>query len=210
MSDQTIPKNSHNESKTSQIIGIFTPSAFGITLYLLFFVLSIIINQISTNKFLGISSGYFEGTFIYKIWHEISKILSSSLINNISIYVFWLIIACFIYLIASRLTKNVDELAQDISIRGYILPKGRDKNQPIRELLEKLLFHFALAIILIFYLYKAGPFLVNLFKSNRLSADISLHNIVTFFILLLVNLIVLHIAVILIRLLLNRRRIVNI
>lgn len=212
MSNQNaIYSSVQKNSKSQRIIDIFMPSMLGVVTYISIFVITLVVGQPSQIKtaLQGFNIREFNDTFAGGFSRMLSKLFNSQIFNEIAIYVFWVIVAFTIYIIASRLIKNVDELADDYSLRHYIWPKNKNKNQPLKEFGEKLLFHFITLIILIFYLFKAIPFLSSLWKRTNFTLTLSFRSVITIICLFIIETLFLHIIVILIRLFLTRRRIVQ-
>lgn len=212
MENQNITSSvSKKRSQFSMLLSFFAPSAIGIWVYLVLFVISVVVSQPSQYKqaLEGVNSQSLKGVFFYSIVKDITSAVNSQLASQIAVYVFWVFVAICIYLLASRLTKNVNELADDISLRSYIWPTGNNKNQPVKEFIEKLIFRVFLAVIILIYLFKAFPKLVSLWKFHIVSLSLSGHSIKIYFYLFIVEMLFLHILVILFRLLFLRKRLVN-
>jgi hypothetical protein len=208
---EPVLKNSQQIKNQFSIVHLFIPSIIGVAIYSLIFIAALIINQtkLYDSAFFSFSLNDFSGSIIYRSLSDISSFLKTSFINNIAVYAFWLIVAFIVYTIAARLTKNVSELASNLSLRQYIWPKGKDKNAPTREFLEKIGFHALMLIVIIFYLFKIAPISLDIWTKNTLKFGLNLHSIEVFVSFLIIDFLILHVLVILVRLFLTRTRIIN-
>jgi len=206
-----IKSNSQKKNTLLAILRILSPSALGLFFYIIIFIITLAVNQPSELKtaITSFNTNDFQGTFIYRYIVDFSKLINTHLISQLAIYIFWVFVAFIIYLIASRLTKNVDELAKDFSLRQYVWPKDKDRNVPIREFAEKFVFHAVTLIILIFYLFKATPWLASLWKRSDLTLKFSVHNIWALIVLLFFEVLYLHVTIILVRLFLTKHRLIT-
>src|SRR5665213_375175 len=176
----------NNKSKLLAIFNVFLPSALGLWVYFVIFVLTVIISQPSQYKqaLQGFHIDQLQGTFIYSFIHDFVDVIDTQLANEVAIYIFWAVIAAGVYIGASRLTKNVNELEQDLKLRDYIWPQGNDKNRPLKDFLEKLLFRLVMAGLFIFYIFKLLPVLADIWKRSDLKLALSLHTLISLIILL--------------------------
>ncbi len=209
--NKAIYSSTQKTSRTHILTFLLLPSALGISIYVLIFVLTLVISQPSQYKtaLSGFNVNDFQGTTVHNLFSDFTKAINSQIVNDIAIYVFWVVIAFGVYVIANRIIKNATELAEDFSLRQYIWPKNENKNSPIREFIEKIVFHTVVLIALILYLFKATPFIFDLWKKFHISSDLKIHNLELILILFVSELIFLHIIVILVRLFLTRDRIIK-
>jgi hypothetical protein len=201
--------NSQRTAESHLVINLLEPSLFGIVAYVFIFIVTVAISQPSQLKEVikNLNSHNFDGTSLHRFFSSFNNIINSQITNDISIYIFWIIIAIVIYVIAGRIIKNVNEIADDVSIRKYIWPSKDSKNVPIRQTVEKIAFHIAMFIIIIFYFFKATPALFNLWKFYSMKVGNSSPDLGLIFVIFVFQTLYLHIAVILIRLFLTRTRI---
>jgi hypothetical protein len=202
----------HLKMKTLSALDFFAPSAFNLVLYITIFIITILISQPSQykNDLQNFHLTEFQGSILYTAIHDSSKFISTGLANSVAIYIFWVVIAIFVYLVANRLTQNVEELAHDVSLKQYIWPQGSDRNGPLKEFFEKLVFRFVMLVALIVYIFKLVPLIDNFWKHKNIGLSFSVHSISAFGLVLLYELLFLHFGVILLRLFFIKRRLINI
>lgn len=176
------------------------------------FVVLIIANQIHrlySANLISIDAATFKGTFLSGFTHWLSSLYSSREFSTVAVYVFWLLIAALVYLMAFRLTKNANEITEDFKIRHYVWPIGTDRNNPIKKYLEQFGIKFVTLITVFLYLIKLSPPLVNWWNHHYISTGYSIHALLVDLILLVFLMLYVHGLVILIRIFLLRLRIVN-
>jgi hypothetical protein len=211
MQDKKNTIKSSNKGKLSQLLDIFKPSALGLIIYLTIFIITLIFSQPSQYKTdIGSLNGQeLNGTSLYKYLNYFNRIIDSQIVSQIAVYIFWVIVGIIVFVIASRLIKGFNELSDDYSLRGYIWPKGQDKNDPIKEFFEKLLFRTVVLILIVFYVFKSTPYLASIWRKTDLTIQFNFHILTLGLTILIVEILYLHILVVLTRLFLLRRRIVN-
>jgi hypothetical protein len=111
---------------------------------------------------------------------------------------------------ALRFTQNAEEIVEDMRIRHYIWPRGTNRNNPIKEYVEKFGMRFIVLVTLGLYLLELTPALVSWWKLHYTVAGLSLHSLSIHLILLVLVTLYIHGLVVLIRALLLRLRIINI
>jgi hypothetical protein len=197
-------------SYTRVVLDLLSPSSFGLIIYGTFYILIILIAQNSGAKkfILDINLGQIRSTFIGQYIDDLTKLLKLPFANTVTIYIFWAIIASFIYFIGYKMYKNAHELGRDMKLRNYLRPAGTNKNKPVMEFLEKLVFRLFAFILLMIYIYRLVPGGINYLKSTNLNFTLSVGYLGLFLKVLIIEVIVLHFGVILLRLFLLRRRII--
>ncbi len=203
-----------NENKINNyfrvVLDLLSPSSFGLIIYGTFYILIILIAQNSGAKKLisGINLEQIRSTFLGQYINDLTKLLKLPFANTIAIYIFWAIIASFIYFLGNKMYKNAHELSTDMKLRNYLRPAGTNKNKPVMEFLEKLVFRLLAFILLMIYIYRLAPGGINYLKSTNLNFTMSFNYLEIILKVLVVEVLFLHFGVILIRLFLLRRRII--
>lgn len=193
------------------IIDVLMPSAFGTVMYVAIFALTVLVNQPSQYKatWQTVIMNGLHSSFIYSYSRDFANIIKTQAANTITLYAFWIIIGVGIYLLGARLTTNINELAEDISLRQYIWPQGADRNSPLKQFLEKAIYHLAVAIIFLVYLSAALPLVAARWRQADLAVTLNLASLKLYLPLFALELLFLHLAVVLVRLLLIKRRIIS-
>ncbi|HUD10370.1 MAG TPA: hypothetical protein VMR28_01715, partial [Candidatus Saccharimonadales bacterium] len=91
---------------------------------------------------------------MYRFINEFNNIINTQLANEVAVYIFWSAVATGVYIVASRLTKNVNEFAEDLKLRDYMWPKGDDKNEPLKASIERLVMRIAMVALFVVYIFK--------------------------------------------------------
>ena len=192
------------------VVDLLSPSAFGLIIYGVTFILTILLSQNSgAKKFISdINIGQLKSTFLGQYINDVTKILNLPFANTITIYIFWTVIATFIYFVGYRMYKNAHELTTDVKVRGYLRPAGTNKNKPVIEFIEKTSFRLFALIFLLIYVYRLIPFGINYIKNTDLNFTLSISYLELVIKFLIIEFLLLHFGVILVRLLLLRRRII--
>ena len=60
-----------------------------------------------------VDAATFKGTFLGGFSHWLSRLYNSKDLSIVAVYIFWLSIASIVYVLAFRLTKDANEIAQD-------------------------------------------------------------------------------------------------
>lgn len=210
-SKKTVQNSETKNSRLAVIVNLLMPSSLGVWIYIVIFGLTVVISQPSEYKVAlqNFHISDLKGTFVYGLVEKSIHIIDTQLANEITIYVFWAIVASAVYLMAVRLTRNVGELTQDLRLRDYIWPPGSDKNRPVKEFIEKIIIRIIMAIIFLIYIFKILPVLANIWKSTNLTLSFSMHSLVELALLFIIEVAFLHLAVIIIRLFMLRSRIIQ-
>ncbi len=200
-----------NKNRLLQILYFFSPSAVGITTYLVIYFIFFLLDQNSSiNKVIhNISLNDIKTTFVGGYINDVSKFLSSDLANSLTIYTFWIIIATLIFFIGSSIFSNIHELNRDMRLRYYLFPQGTDKDKPFKMFLKKFLFRLGILILLIIYVYKIIPLLIDIFKTSNLVFKLDNNFFISLISTLFLEIIILHFGIILLRLFLLKRRIIE-
>ncbi len=206
--NKSIYSNSQRNAQSRVIINLLEPSLLGMAMYVFIFLISLSVSQPSELKDVirNLNAHNFQGTSFHRFFSSFNSVLNSQITNDITIYIFWVIIAIFIYVIAGRIIVNINELADDVSIRKYIWPTKGSKDVPIRQFGEKIAFHLVMFVIIIFYLFKATPALFNLWKFYDIKVGNGSPNFGLIFVLFVFQVLYLHVTVVLVRLLFTRTR----
>jgi hypothetical protein len=178
-------------------------------IFVIFFIADQIHQLYSKNlTTLGVST--FKGTFLSGLAHWLSSLYNSKGFSTIGVYIFWLLIALIVYVMAISFTNNAEEMVEDVKIRHYLWPRGTSRNSPIKEYFEKFGMKLIILVALCLYLIRLSPPLFNWWKVHYAPATVSLHSLKVYVILLIFVTLYIHGLVVLIRALILRLRIINI
>lgn len=179
-----------------------------LVLFIVFFITDEI-HQLYSKDLTSLSVATFKGTFLSGLAHWFSSLYYSKEFSTVAIYIFWFLIAFLVYVMASRFSGSAEEIVEDIHIRHYLWPRDTNRNNPIKEYIEKFGMRFIVLVTLCLYLLKLTPALVNWWRLHYIVASISLHSLGIYLALLILMTLYVHGLVILIRALLLRLRIVS-
>lgn len=200
-----------NEYRLMSFLDILIPSLPGFCIYFFIFIITVAFSQPSQFK-VALQSFHvseLQGTFMYRFINEFNNIINTQLANEVAVYIFWSAVATGVYIVASRLTKNVNEFAEDLKLRDYMWPKGDDKNEPLKASIERLVMRIAMVALFVVYIFKIVPLLANIWKGSDLTLKLNSHSIKELILLFVIEILFLHLAVVIIRLFLLKRRIIN-
>jgi hypothetical protein len=194
---------------TLAIIDVFVPTALGMACYIAIFAVTVLVNQPSQYKdtWHTVIVSDLQGTASAIHIDTIGHLIKTQAANTVTLYAFWLVVAMAIFALGTKLTKNVNELAEDVGLRYYIWPKGADRNAPLKEFFEKLVYRLVVAIILVVYLARALPWLSLQWKGADLAISFGLHSLTVYLPLFIAEVVFLHLTVVILRLFLIKKRI---
>ncbi|HEY4964291.1 MAG TPA: hypothetical protein VIH90_06370 [Candidatus Saccharimonadales bacterium] len=194
----------------NKVVTFLEPSLLGFIIYMIIIlapvVTGLILSRMSGSTSLNASD--FQGTFLYSVLRDINSILNAKQVNSLLDYAFWAIIATIIYTIAHALVGGADELSRDLRIRKYVWPKGSDRNRPLEMYAVQFVFRIVIGIAILIYMFKLLPALDRYFNLSYLHAE-KLGNVGSLLTNMLIELLLLHIGVLLLRLFRMRNRVVD-
>lgn len=194
---------------TDIILDLISPSVFGVIFYLTIFLITIFIEQ--NNQFLGFIKNNnlteLKTTIFGQYINDLINVLNLPFANTLTISIFWLVAATFIYYIGYKIYKGEHELTTDIKLRGYIRPEGTNRNLPLLDFFKKILLRIFVLVFFIIFLKQIIPMLIKFLKINNLNFSFSLNFLESSLKVLIAELLMLHFLVIFIRLILLKRRI---
>jgi hypothetical protein len=199
-------------NKASKIfLNIITPSSLGIACYTAVILIILADNQWApySRTLASIQASNFEGTFLYNPIIQFDNFFKLQIVNDISLYVFWLIVASVVFFLAKRVVANADDAAGGLAMRHYIWPPGADVNKPLKEFAERVFFHLSLIVIIVIYLAKVPPLIKRWMQSNNIQLSTSARSIEDVIFLAIFLFLFLHVLVVLLRLLLTRKRLIS-
>jgi len=200
----------HKNKRLKTFTKFIEPSLLELLSVAAVFAVLIISNQVHrfySADLTTIDAATFKGTFLGGFSHLLSSLYNSKDLSIMAVYIFWLSIASVVYVIAFRLTKDANEIAEDFKMRHYVWPVGADRNTPAKEYFEKFGMKAIILVTLFIYLIKLSPALINWWKFHYIFTNGSLHTVSVDFTLLLFMTLYIHGLVILIRLFTLRLRI---
>lgn len=144
-------------SKLKAYSNLFTPSVVGLILYAFLAGLTIILNQFEAiQHFLQIPHNVELGR-IFALWLDqfLSGAIGESRTQTLVVGLFWAVVGLVVYAFLRGLARLAVELDDDLSIQGYVWPKGTDRFLPLKLFLEQAAFR--LVAIVGFVLLVFGP-----------------------------------------------------
>lgn len=184
---------------------VFAPSGIGLVFYVTAAVMIIVANQFSfINKFLQLPTNLHVGRDLAQVMDRaLTSTIGESRTTTLIVGLFWAGVGVVVYILLRSLARVATELDEDLGETRYVWPKGADRSKPIRELVSRLVLQgIALAGLFAVVL---GPLAEALYRPvlvNLLSLGTAAKFIVWFLVLVLL----LHSAVILMRLVALRPR----
>ena len=124
--------------------------------------------------------------------------------------IFWALVGLFVYILIWLGLNFSNELGNDLAVTKYVHPRNIDTHSPLRDLISKIIFQVVALFVLIFYInLMVGtllPYIGGMFKTaveqwpSAISTKYAIYG-------LLVELLVLHVFVVLVRVLTLRKRV---
>jgi hypothetical protein len=206
------PESNNSSKALSILLSFISPSAIGMTIYIIIFLSTFLAEQNSQINLAirNFNKNNLEGTIFYGLINQIERIINNQTVNTIAVYIFWIIVASFVYFIGLFFYKSFHELSSDFIIKKYLWPAESDKNSKIRDFLEKFGLRFVIFIMIIIYIFKFLPVLTLFLKKNNLKYDQTFHYLGIIVMVAIVEFIFLQFAIILLRLLFLRKRVIGI
>lgn len=199
------------KSMAKTVFDVFTPSALGVAIYIVVYAITVLANQPSQykNTWRTVYLNYLHHSFIYHFVGAVNRVIQTQAASTVALYLFWGIIGLAIFALGVRLTNNFNELAEDISLRNYIWPKGADHNSPLKEFIERLVYRIFISIVFFIYLSRALPWLSAQWKGGLAGINLTTISLKHYAVLFIYEFIVLHVAVVILRFLFLRRRLIE-
>jgi hypothetical protein len=194
---------------------ILPPSVAGIFVYLAVFLLTVIDEKLEPYKRIipVLKFSYFKGDFFYQplidIGHGIRDFTSLPAVGTITVYIFWAVIGVIVYLLANRVVSDEQEMAGAYSLKNYIWPSTADASQPFKDLVEKLIIRFAVAIFIIVYIIKLIPIIDGWWQREHQDLVLTSRSLEINLLLLLFEALFMHGLVVLLRLFFGRKRLLK-
>jgi hypothetical protein len=190
-------------------IAVLTPSPVGLIwcgllsgLVLLFMNLSSLQAVFYTPEELSIQSDFW-----HSINNSVSNVLGLNGNNTLFFYIFWAIVGLAVYGVLHIVLSKLSELSDDLNLRHNIWPDQRLRNRPLQRFVEISLFRVFIFILLFLYIKAAFGFMLR--PIGQIWADNSWlenSNFLKYTFVFLVQVLLLHGLVVLLRLLLLRKR----
>jgi len=211
MQSKNVSKIDQAKSMFKAAVDVLLPSALGTAVYIVVFAITAVVNQPSQYKDTW-RTVYFNDlhqSFIYHYAGNFNNLVRTQAANTLALYVFWGLIGIGVFAVGVRLTNNFNELAEDISLRNYIWPKGADRNSPLKAFAERVAYHVFMAIVFFIYLSRALPWLATQWQNDQAGLDLSSSTLKHYAVLFVYEFIILHLAVVILRFLFLRRRLLE-
>lgn len=202
----------HKNERLKTFREFIEPSSLELLSVFAVFAVIIIVNQfhrLYSADLTTIDTATFKGTFLSGFTRWLGSLYHSRNLSIVAVYIFWLLIASIVYAMAFKVTKNANEIAEDIKIRHYVWPVGADRNNPMKQYLEKFGTKLIIIVTLFLYLIKLTPPLINWWKLHYVFTGDLPHNLLIGLGLFVFMALYIHGLVVLIRLFILRIRIFN-
>jgi hypothetical protein len=211
MFSKTGDKADQIKSLLKAIVDVFIPSALGVAIYTVIYAVTALANQPSQYKdtWHTVYLDDLHHSFIYRYAGDLDNLVRTQAANTVALYLFWGVIGLAIFALGVRLTNNFNELAEDLTIRNYIWPKGADRNSALKGFVERLVYRIVVAIIFLVYLSKTLPWLGAKWQSDTSGLNLSAVTLKHYLALLVYEFIVIHLTVVILRFLFLRRRLIE-
>lgn len=199
-------------SGLGRYLSVVTPSWIGIVWYatLSGFVLVLM----NLNSLQGIFYTPEELSIQSDFWRSVNEMVGNALglnsTNTVFYYAFWITVGLLVYGLIRFAMSKLGELSDDLNLRHYIWPNQRLRNRPLQQFVEVGLFRIAVFIAAFMYLKAAFGFMLR--PIGQIWADngwLANRNFLKYTFVFLVQVLLLHGLVVLLRLLLLRKRLIG-
>ena len=148
---------------------ILQPTLTGLVCYLVIYAALVIPTFFSqyTQNLVDLKVSDFQGTFLYSPIHGFIGFTNNAKVGFIAYFGFWLAIGLVVYLIASALTHYEVEFAHNLIVRHYVMPKGADRNRPLKTFFLRSIIKIAALIVIIAFIVKGLPAIDNWWKHHN-------------------------------------------
>lgn len=194
--------------KTNNSLDILKPSGIGWVMYVTMAGLLMVLHQFaSIQQYLELPRNI-EFARTVKLWLEqlLYNTLGDSWTETVVVGFFWAAVGLAVYVFLQGLAKTVFEFGQSINQRHYVWPQGTNRNQPIVQIIKRTLFQGVAAVLALVWFMQPlarvldGPVMVGTLGPNI---------ILQYLVWTLAIVLSLHILVILLRLVVLRRRLID-
>jgi hypothetical protein len=198
-------ESSGRYTKPKPYISLFTPSAIGVVLYTFLSVLIIVLNQFKTIE------QYLQVPHNFQIMHSIFSWLDSALTRMIGenstaslvVGLFWAVVGLGVYIFLRGIAHFISDLGEGYEARGFVWPKGANRNQHLIEAFTRTGFRIVACIGLLVILL--GP-LAAVIHGPVLTDFIGGGFVATLVFWFIASWITLHLVVVLLRLVILKPR----
>lgn len=141
----------NGQSKIKTYLSLFIPSGIGVVLYTFFAGLLLFLHQFKEiESYLDLPK-HFQLLPIFMRWLE--KVLLTSIgeakTQALVVGIFWAFVGLGVYILLHGIARFISELGEGIDERRYYWPKGTNRNQPLLEATERMLFRVIALVALV-------------------------------------------------------------
>jgi len=195
-------------TKLQNFLGLFLPSPISGVFSVFLAAATLALNQVDWVKhYLRLpSNADVQRTVTRGADHVLTSVLGQSRTDVLVVGAFWALVGLGVYIFLRGLAQYIAELDDDISVRRFVWPKGADRGRPLRAMFERTAFRAAalagLILVLVGPLAKTlkGPVFIDFLGPNK---------IVQYIVWFIASLLLWHAAVVLLRLVALRVRIIG-
>jgi hypothetical protein len=175
---------------------------------------TLVVSNVSfVRTYIGAPSGFqFRDATLGSINSVLEQFAGGGVTRSGVVIIFWALVGLVVYALIWLLINFSTELGNDVALTKYAHPRNVDTSSPLRDFISRTIFRVAVFAVLLFYLIffwnSILPHCVDLFRTTiedwpEVSAFISAA------VGLIIEFISLHFFVVLLRMLLLKRRLVN-
>ena len=164
------------KSNPGAYLSLFIPSSQGTVLYVFLSGLTIVLNQFD------LIQKYLQLPHDLQIVRTLASWADRALTNTIGVSstetlvvgLFWAGVGLAVYFCLCGLSRLMIEFDDDLDVRGYVWPKGVNRDRPLREFAEKTAFRLIAIVGLLITVFGPlaavlrGPLFVDFLGSNEL------------------------------------------
>lgn len=171
---------------------------------------AILANLSFINSSLSVPSDFHAGLLTANAINALlNKVLGQQVSASLASGVFFALVGLFIYVIFWLLANFSSEVGNDISVTGYVHPKGVDTQSPLRNFVSRTAFRASAALLLTFYvgLILTTLLLAWIFRYQQVVAFWpNINHLINGVLTIIAQTFALHIFIVLIRMVLLKKR----
>ncbi len=196
-----------NFGKIKKYLGVFTPSAIGMVIYVSTMVFVIVLQQFdSISESLEVPSVNFLQTIVQWLDKFLNATIGQSTTETLVVGLFWAVVGLGVYIFLRGIARFLTEISESYEDSGNLWPRGVDPHRPIVEAAERIIVRIMAFLVLMVIVFGplaaifSGPIWVNFIGPNPW---------MQLLFWLPVGILTMHICVVLIRLVAFRARLLG-
>ncbi len=207
-------KSKLSKSNIKAYLGLFAPSSQGIVVYVLLSGLTVVLNQFDMiKKYLELPNDL-QISRVLAGWadHLLMNTIGPSRTETLVVGLFWAVVGLGVYLFLCGLSRLVIELDDDLNVRGYVWPRGANRDRPLQVFAEQTAFRLvAVAALLIVVLDPLaavfrGPVFVDYLNSLGSQGSLGSNQPLLYVVWFVAGFVTWHVVTVLMRLIALRAR----